>query len=535
MIKNYNLSIIRNNYFAAILQVAIYFFCVIILYALFSTEIVGAQEPAKLGIKLLDAVKITLTKQPNIHLQKEQAKLKKGNMQSARGQFDTTLNISTGYNHEEIPLSTSQQLMQDISKTETDTTSYEVNLSKQFRTGITVSPGIKMTRTEISSYSSDPTNEARADFLVTVPLLKGRGVKATGANEMAAEKEYEISLFELQHTISENILNTVLAYWKYLGAIKTLDQLKESESRAQAFVRETKTFIMADKRPAAELEQALANLADKTISRIAGEQRIFEEKHNLGLAMGISFNEIESLPLPTDIFFLIKDEDIAKIYAVRQELIKESLDRRADYLASKDQKNYHKVLLTAARNNLLSKLDLNFNLGYSGLDEGTDSSTFITPLYNNVPGLSFALSLNYQWPFANNSARGFLLQKRSAYEQSVIAARDLARNISSRIMVSIAGLRSSASELARSQEAVASYRNAVDNERKKFKLGISTLLDLMQIEDRLTNALLNKISAHLKLSNSLARLRFETGTLLTAEQTQISVGMEELTTIPLLQ
>ena len=101
--------------------------------------------------------------------------------------------------------------------------------------------------------------------------------------------------------------------------------------------------------------------------------------------------------------------------------------------------------------------------------------------------------------------------------------------------MAISGLGNSELELARSQEAVRFYRSALDNEKKRFQLGISTLLDLIQTEDSLTNALLNEISAQRKLSSVLARLRFETGTILSADQKKVSVSMEELTTIPLLQ
>lgn len=128
-----------------------------------------------------------------------------------------------------------------------------------------------------------------------------------------------------------------------------------------------------------------------------------------------------------------------------------------------------------------------------------------------------------------------MLQKESVYQQSLILTGDLARNISSGVLVAIFGLGNSELELARSQEAVRSYRTALDNEKKKFKLGISSLLDLIQTEDSLTNALLNEISAQRKLSTVLARLRFETGTMLSADQKKISVSMEELTTIPLFQ
>ena len=494
-----------------------------------------AQEITERGITLLEAVRATLVHQPNIRLQEEQVKGQKGVLQSASGEFDMKLGASAGYGHEAIPLSKQQKTLQGTSKTETDTTSYRLSISKQYRAGLTVNPVVSLNRTKISPSSSDPANDARVDFLVTLPLLRDRGIQANAVDEIAAEKEYEISLLELRHTISKNVLNTIVAYWNYVAAGSELDQLKQSESTAKALVREIRIFIKAGARPAADLEQILANLAAKTASRIAGEQNLFEARQYLGLSMGLPFDEIRFLPDPKNALPRIRAQEIAQLNASISDIIEQALVLRADYLALQLQQSVEKTLVRAAENRLLPRLDLNCNLGYSGLDQGNEFSETISPLYTNVSGLSFSLSLDYEWPVANNSARGILLQKESVYQQSLILTGDLARNISSGVLVAIFGLGNSELELARSQEAVRSYRTALDNEKKKFKLGISSLLDLIQTEDSLTNAMLNEISAQRKLSTVLARLRFETGTMLSADQKKISVSMEELTTIPLFQ
>ncbi|MDM8536823.1 TolC family protein [Desulfobacterales bacterium HSG17] len=494
---------------------------------------VYAQQSADKGTKLMEAVRITLKNQPNIHLMKNEVDIKKGIYQSASGQFDTVLNLAAGYNHEETPHSTYEEMMQGTSETETDTTFYEVNLNKQFRTGVSVTPSIKTTRTDVSDYSQEPKNISRIDFLVTMPLLKGRGRKASAANEMAAEKDYKISSLEMQHTISESILNTAMTFWNFLSAYKRLEQLKNSESRAEILVNETKILIKADKRPAADLEQIMANLADKTASRIAGTQVLFQARQSLGLAMGLAFSEINFLPEPVDEYPEIIPQKISALENISESLIDLSLSRRSDYLASKEKQNIGKIYHEAAKNNLLPNIDLNFNLGYSGLDEGDGLPEYITSMGNNIPGLSCALSINYQWPFKNNTAQGFLLQKKSEYRQKVIASNDLGRNISSSVIVAINGLKASSSELAKAREAVQFYNNAVENEKKKFKLGISTLLDLISMEDRLADVLLNEISAQLKFANAMVRLRFETGSLLSCDQKTGSVTVEEIASIPM--
>ena len=494
---------------------------------------VMAQEPVQQGIGLLEAVRTTLVNQPNIHIQKKIIDSKIGRLQYERGMFDTTFGASIGYGHEEIPLSSIDKSLGDEEKK--DTGVYSANLTKQFRTGIKIVPGFSLTSTDTSTSSFDTANEARVDFLVKLPLLKGRGKKAVAADEMVAEKDYEISLLEFQHNTSQYVQQAVSAYWQYIAAYKNLEQLKKSESRAKIFVREIKTLIKADERPASDLEQMLANLTDKTTSKISGIQTFFEAKQNLGLSMGIAFDKIESLPFPIDDFPVIENNNVDEISSAAEAIIKQAHALRMDLLASKEKEVSAKILLDAAKNNLLPQIDLDLNLGYSGLDEGNEFSNTFSSLSNNIPGLSFSASINYKWPFSNNSARGFLMQKKAAYQRQVILTNDLARNISSRVVTAISGLRNSMLELGKTKESVLSYRKVVGNENTKFKLGMSTLLDLISSENNLTSALLNEISAKQKLGNVLASLRFETGTLLTIVRDRISVGIEELTTVPLIK
>ncbi|CAN2043872.1 putative TolC family protein [Candidatus Magnetomoraceae bacterium gMMP-13] len=490
-----------------------------------------SQHSNKNDLKLLDAVRITLVNQPDIHLKEKQVILQEARLQAETGKFDINLELTLGRYHEEQPLSDFEKAFQNTSEIERDTTSYSVNLSKQFRNGVKISPGLTTNRNHEDPSNSDIKYESKIDFPVTVPLLKGRGRESAAANEMALKKEYEISQLQLRYSISRNVFNTVSAYWQYVAAWKNFEQLKASEARAEILVKEVKTFIKANKRPAADLEQMLANLADKTASRIAGEQSLFESRQYLGLAIGLTLDNIKSLHLPAEDFPEISVRNIISKLSLSKKFIKHALDFRADYLASKEQQSFEEILFDAAKNNLKPRLDLNLSVGYSGLNESSDYSKFITTP-GDASGLNGSMSINYKWPFKNNTAKGLLLERKSSYDQSVISTNNLARNISSNVLVCIFSIKNSALELERARQAVRSYKTAVNNEKKKFRLGISTLLDLISIEDRLTNALLNKISAQLKFSNAVIRLRFETGTILGTKKGQVSVTINELTTIP---
>jgi outer membrane protein TolC len=90
----------------------------------------------------------------------------------------------------------------------------------------------------------------------------------------------------------------------------------------------------------------------------------------------------------------------------------------------------------------------------------------------------------------------------------------------------------SAAELKKAHESVLVYQTAVEKERLKLKLGESTIIDLIDVDDRLTTAMETEVSARLSYAKALVQLRFETGTILSPDLKNISVSMKELTTVP---
>lgn len=473
----------------------------------------------------------TLTNQPNIQLLEKDVDSKTGQLQIEQGRFDTSLGASVGHSHQEIPRSALDILLgvQEI----TDTTSYGINLTREFRTGVVIQPGVSLRRIFTREPRYPTENRAQVDFIVTVPLFKSGGREVTEAGERVAEKAVDISLLQLKHQTSVSVLNTVKAYWRYLAAERELDQLTLSEARADSFVMDIRTLIEHDERPAADLEQVLANLAEKNSARIAGIQTLFEARQQLGLAIGLPFDRMVALPQPDGDFPVPHRHDIEDCITVQSgALMAQSLALRQDYLAVEAQQASNRILLKAAQNGLLPKVDLAFRIGYAGLDEGSRLSRSVSALGSDVPGISVGAGLNYQWPINNNAAHGVLMQRKAEFEQSRILTDELSRSICSAVVTALSDLNNSSQQVTRSQAAVRSYKKAVENEKTKFKMGIATLLDRITIENFLTSALLQEIAAQEKFSNALVRLRHETGTLLVQTEQGLSVGMPELTTPP---
>lgn len=488
-------------------------------------------------ITLLEAVTRTLENQPNILMQQQEVELAGGRLQQAEGQFDTVLGTSVGHDHEELPLSESEKLSLGISKEVTDATTYQLDLTRQFRTGITLMPSVSIVRTDgfvpTVGVSSQVFNQSQVSFLVSIPMLKGRGVEATAAQEMASKSDYEAGKMTMRHILSSSARDTIIAYWNCLAAQKNLREFEESESRARKMLDDTKTLIEHDELPRAELTQVQANLEDKTVARIAGEQKLFEATQALGLAMGLTRDGLASAPSPADDFPVPPAEKVSRVEREAGSLTEISLQRREDYHAARQRQESAKILLVAARNNLLPKLNLDLKAGYSGLKDNSGVLRFFSSLGDEIPGANASFLLRYEWPIENNSARGLMAQRLASQREAVIRVKDTERRIASDTLTALSALKRSSEELVRAQSSVRFYESAVLNEKKKFQHGMSTLLDVIIVEDRSTSAHLNEIQSRLNVAAAVAQLRFVTGTLMNAQEDMISVGLQELTTIPL--
>ncbi len=63
-------------------------------------------------------------------------------------------------------------------------------------------------------------------------------------------------------------------------------------------------------------------------------------------------------------------------------------------------------------------------------------------------------------------------------------------------------------------------------------MGVSTIIDLITVQKRLSTAMVTEVDSHLDYANAVIRLRFETGTLIVKEKDQYRVEMKRLIHIP---
>jgi len=440
---------------------------------------------------------------------RERVDASQGDLQAARGAFDFGMNASVATSRDNTLFTELQRRSFQVPSAESGRSTYRVGISKRFRSDVIVTPSLDVARTDAFTLESAPVLRTGANLNIAIPLLRKSGA---ADSENAARRLLSANELALRFTHDQSVQRAASAYWSYRAAYLSLTIYQKAEALARQLLNETRALVEHDERPAADLDQLRANLSDITAQRVAAQQRLFEVRQQLANVIGVPPDEASRLVVPKTPF---PRPASATAVPPSSMLEAEALRRRADLQEAEARVAAADYFLDATRRVARPRFDLQLDLGYAGLSEGRlGAGEYAPPLgQNQISGASASVTLVYDWSVGNNDARGGVIRQHALRQQRLQDAEEIRRQIRFGVSVAADQLRSFAVELGSAGEAVRLYQKAVTSERKKLRLGMSTLFDVTTVTDRLTRAQLNEVSAQARYAQALARLRLETGTL----------------------
>jgi outer membrane protein TolC len=129
----------------------------------------------------------------------------------------------------------------------------------------------------------------------------------------------------------------------------------------------------------------------------------------------------------------------------------------------------------------------------------------------------FNASITVDLPFRNNRLGGQATQAEAAVDRARVQQQNLTRVIRENIISETGVLKLDAEAVQRQQDLVAASQQTLDASIARFQQNDITLIDLLLTEESLTQARLTLAAARQKYLSDLARLRFETGTLVSVD------------------
>ncbi len=493
-------------------------------------------------VDIVKLSEITLTKNPTIKRNILSINNAEGGFQIQKSTFDYQLISGVSLSRNALNLFEADARNEFINdQLKSKNTGASIGLQKTFRSSLTANISVDYTMANdnfpfnrfsqnVGSYIED--HSVFSTFSLTQPLLRGRGKRVATALEKASFLNLESTNENVEFANSFELLQTGSAYWQYVASYKNLHIFKENEARVKRVLEITQELVKADKRPAGDLAQIQADLANQERQTKVAEQTLYRAKLNLGRSIGLSESESKQLGDPIDEFPTImesgynKDFDEAKFLEIAQ-------NNRKDIFAAKKLQEALELQFSLAENNKNPQLDLTGFVSYGGMNMGNGLDRAIAAFSRNEGrNVGYGLSLNLSFPINNNLAKGSYIQNEVALKDQQIANENLQRNIDLNVSIALNTLDNSVQVLQKAQESLNFSQEVYNNEQVKFKNGLTILLNLIQFQERLTFAELDYLRAHQQFASAIINLRYETGTLLVNKNGESSINKDLFYTIP---
>jgi outer membrane protein TolC len=511
-------------------------------------------------LSLLDAVRLTLMQNSDLRMSVEDAQSARGALKKATGNYDAQFIGALGYVRSQLSssnstnavtaFSTQNQITQVLTQTLTQTlTQLKANpsanisqlvsmnaaqssgsasttdiqtiiatadASKTLRNGIDLSVEYSPQFLNNQDQLSWPPSVHQITFSMGMSLTKF-GTYFNTADETAARKDYQAALLTLGHTTTKAVLDAIQAYWKEAAALEKF-YYEDRTYRVNAAVL-TLTEELAKNGGVAQTEVplALAHRAEAFASRSAALIEVLNSAKALAATLGLTREQLRLLPFPSDYFPGLNETALSRIN--ESQLIDIALGRRLDRLAAIEKVDGKRVKSDHARIDL--RPDVKFSLG-GGADIVDGRQTGAGSGYTVDPQVNANVSLN--WTPANNKKEGALLNAEADLDKSLIGLDDISRDIVLSVQNDISTLQEYQVEIAQSDLAVENYKKSITDLREKFRVGASTLIDVFQSVDRLTRSAELLADAQSNMSSTIAKLRYDTATMLTRDTVMRTPG-----------
>lgn len=401
-------------------------------------------------------------------------------------------------------------------------------LRKQARSGIVFLPSFSVLDFEDGRTILTPASRSDVNMTVVVPLMRGLGREVAGANELAARNNLQATELQTYHDISEQVLNSVVAYYNCLAAAQSLALSDDIFKRAESLLEGARVMISAGMLEPAFMKQAQAKVDNNRADLIAGQNAFHTARQNLGLAMGLSPSELREPPVAVGDFPPVLDPERLPPLAPPS-FLEGAMQRRFDSQALQTLVHTEEILLKRDRNSTKSRVDLSLRAGYAGVSEsGSGFSRPFRSLTDQLEGLNGGAVVDMDFPVQNNVAMGLVDSRMASLrraQQDVLALRN---GITSSVLASRESMKNAASQYLLVGRAAGAYKEAVEFERSKYSAGLSSLNLLIDQEDRYVRTRLAVVEALRRYAVAQAQLQFSAGSLIQRRGDELTFRVEDL-------
>lgn len=468
---------------------------------------------------LMDAVALTAQYNREIKASYAQYQQSLGNLEMARGAFDLTTQMqwNTAPSYTYLGYGIAQK---------TDSSLYSLGFANLSRFGLQTNATFSYTGQQLSpSTGYSQLSQGNMALVFSLPLLQF-GATSADAQEQARILALQASLAATVHQINTSLNTAIGNYWSYAAAVQNLVLSIDALERSRQSLASTTILVENHFQEPSTLHALSADFASKESARQNAEQQLVTARTQLAVTLGFPGSIAHHLPMPTSRFPIVEVVSACRIKANLPLLLKTALAKRQDYRQAELQLQSTKVLAEKYRRDVLPNVKLVAGITTFGF---TEASAFSKELATVADGdSSVTAGIQVPLPWTNDTARGQLRNALGQTRGAHLAYMSAKETITADVNNNANGLFYAAGILRSQERAEKQYREATDDELKKFQLGLSSILDILDVADRLNGARSNTVLARARLATAISNLRYSTGTLFNDGEQGRKVVIEDL-------
>jgi outer membrane protein len=460
------------------------------------------------------------------------------------GCCDPIAGFSVGWNQRSTPLNTLVVAGTPVSLSHY--TGYAAFFTQGFLTGTSVTvvgSGNRQSTNQVFQLFN-PSVPAFAGITINQPLLKGFGYRANAASLRIAKNDLRVADSVFRQQVIASVAQVLTLYYTILYDRENVRVAQEAVNYDQRLLNDNKKQVEIGTLAPIEVVRAESQLATDQQNLVVAQTTLKEDQEKLKTAIAKQVGpELASVDIePTDKLPEPKEGDIPPL----DEALKEAVRNRPEVEQASLNLRNQSYVIQSTRNGLLPTLNAYATYGANALSgvspvfgpcpagtslgqNGTcQPGNFQPPiigsrsngatqaltqiLHGTYP--DYSVGVNLQIPIRNRQAQAdaatALLQERQL--RSTLQRQQ--NQVEQDVRNAVVAVTQAKAQIIAAQKATELARQTLDAERKKFRLGESTTLNVILTEQQLTTAEGNEAKARSAYAQALVTFGQATADLL---------------------
>lgn len=336
---------------------------------------------------------------------------------------------------------------------------------------------------------------------LVLPLLRGFMVNPERAQLQRSELAAEQAQVEIDQTRQDLFLGAAHQYWAWVAAVRILETRQEALDLARERLAQIGKQADTGAVPAMEHVEARLEAQRRQETLVAATRRMEQEAYKLSLFLW----EDDTPTLPS----ASQAHEFPAVIQPPSRMIVQSDKQKALEV----RPEIRAVALDAQRNEI--DLDLAENTRLPYLNAVAQPSRKVGDF---VLGLGHQLGMEMRFPFLQRSARGDVLQAKSKRKQLVLAQKYRQQQVSVDVDNALSAIERARERAQIAADALSLANRLVEGERRRFRLGATTVLFVNLRERNAVDTRIQLIQAQAEYHRAIASYRWAIGDWLTGSR-----------------